>query len=44
VKYMCDCGHIINVCEDFHSAVAKGFNLWVYEQTKNEQSRLMELK
>jgi len=30
--------------QDFHSVVAKGFNLLVYGQTKTEQSRLMELK
>ena len=28
----------------FHSVVAKGFNVSVQEQTKTEQSRLMELK
>jgi hypothetical protein len=44
VKYVCDCDHIVNVYTNFHSVVAKGFNLWVYEQTKTEQSRLMELK
>jgi len=30
--------------QDFHSVVAKGFSLWVHEQTKTEESRLMELK